>query len=254
MATVSRADKKCVREMIFSLESSSNLDIEKINNFKKYLFALGFPNNSEYVNRINNLERKIGEKGLEEKREKILPTLPKTVRYSGAYFDLNNRTIPVRVDYRYDHLFLSRNYKQMGNDSNGMKVSWRFESNGELYLIDCLNVSSREPTHVLGPMNNRKGPHSWTFDLDPLFSNFSWMDSNQKTDLLLKWGYSSASDLFRASSTNNLRDSKEMYSGEVGLKNIVLNSLVLKILQNTSLLTPRLHFENGLAFTSYKEK
>lgn len=238
MVSVSRADRKCAREILSSIESDSNLNQERIANFKSYLSSLGFSQNSEYFSRINSLEYRLKEKEGVEKEKEIISSLPKITKYSGVYSNEMNYHVPVKLCFRYDHLFLSRNYKNKFEKSPGVKISWRFESNGELYLIDSLGISSRNITHILGPPKNTIWPNVWSKEADFLFYGFSGMDSIQKTDLLLKWGFSCVRELYAASLGKKLQDSSILQEGEVGLTKINSNPLVLNILKSSSKRNP----------------
>ncbi len=238
MTNVSRADKKCVREMISSLESAPTLDFEKVTNIKKYLSVLGFSEDSEYVLRINSLEGKLNEREKIKNEEKRISEIPKLLRYSGVYLNQANQHIPIKLDFRYNHLFLSRNYKNNFENSAGLKVSWRFESDGKIYLIDALDIPSRNVTHILGPIKNSTGQYSWSRDMEFLFYTFPRLASFQKIDLLLKWGYNSTKELLNASLSNKVKDSTILRGEEVGLTSLYSNPFAMGILRNSSKLNP----------------
>lgn len=247
MASVSRADRRCAREIISSLESDPNLNPEKVLNFKKYLSSLGFSEESEYFTRINSLETKLNE-------QEVISSLPNTIRYSGVYSNKRNLPVPVKLYFSYDHLFLSRNYKNKLKNSPGVKISWRFESNGELYLIDSLDITSRDVTHLLGPPRNGIWQNNWPRGIDFIFYGFPNLDSAEKTDLLLKWGYTSAFELYQASLGKKLKDSSFLQGNELGLTKIDSNPLVLNILKKASSLDPRFTREEGFGNVLYRYK
>lgn len=251
MTNVSRADKRCAREIISSLESSSSLDIEKIRNFKKYLSSLGFSEDSEYFSRINSLEGKLNEKENAEREKKRISEIPKVLKYSGVYCGGDEKNVPIKLDFRYNHLFLSRNYKNKFYNSPGLKISWRLESDGKLYLIDSLDISSRNVTHVLGPINNDVGQFSWSKDLEFLFYSFPRFDSDKKIDLLLKWGYTSAKELFNAVLSKKLKDSNFLRGEEIGLSNLVSNPIVTEILKKSSKLHPYFEIDQKVGRVIY---
>lgn len=238
MAKVSRADRKCVRELFLSLESDPKLTQDKITNFRNHLLVLGIPHNSSYFDDLGLLEKKLIEsKGVEEKGKNISDDF-RRVNYSGSYFNQKNLCIPIKLNFRYDHLFISRHYKNNFGGSPGIKVSWRFESDGELYLIDSLNLSSRKFTHILGPIKNSVGPYYWPKNADFLFHNLPEKDSIQKVGSLLRWGYGYADGLLSAIYSNDVQDSRNLREGELGLTKVSSNPLAMAILEKSSKLKP----------------
>lgn len=240
MARTSRADKKLAREQLLCIESNPKATLEEIEQLGKYFSFLGIPQESEYFERIEKLKNGLQTKLEEpEKIQKAQEKIP-FARYSGIYRTSENRICPIKINFRYDHLFLSRHYRINPTNSSGIKVSWRFEKEGELYLIDALDTQTRKITHVLGPMKKALGNYSWSRNLDGLFVNFPDQDERGKVDLLLRWGYTSVKELAKSISENRIKDSDSIRESEKGLTEIVKNIVATNILENASKRNPYL--------------
>lgn len=232
MSGVPRKIRHRIKIKLSSLESKSEISQTELDKIENFMDEWGVPPNSSYRAKLDELR---GEEYKEAMVEELRESAPEKATYSGRYTDSRGRSTPIRLKFSYDHLFLSRKYQ---NSKNSAKVSWRFENNGSLYLIDLKDLNSKEITHLINSDKNGSFNYSWNSCLDSLISIFRKNMNNKpivsKLELLAKFGFTMSEEILTAAHENKLEDSTKLYGSQRGLTEVYYNPFVKDILENVS--------------------
>jgi len=259
MQELTRADRQFIRGRLATLEkqpASKEIDL-----LERYFNGVGVAENSEYRRILEGL------RGNSDRTEEVLSerelVIPPDLRaeYSGVYFDGKNH-VPIRVNLKYGKFFLSRHYKTPHN-VGGIKLSWEFKGNGEIYFVDLKELSSERISHLIRPADKKAYCFEWNPQLDLFMPIFSNCLLEPKLDLLLKFGYTAGRKMVEAGEHDKLipeeerrekgylKNSDKLFGNQQGLAKILDDTVSWQILQNIARRTPLFRIADGKGVISY---
>ena len=168
---------------------------------------------------------------------------------SGPDFDQGERSyagmsgnVKMIITPVYDHFFLQRLYKKHGR----LKVSWRFNQEGRLELVDAMIFPGKKVTHVIS-VDNIGGDPEWDVsggrynlidELDTLNPGFAGLDQRRKLESLLRFGQGDARDLFENLQRQNVRAPYNLHDDQESLADIVRDNAAIYMIEGASMLMP----------------
>ncbi|MBI2498844.1 hypothetical protein HYV88_01220 [Candidatus Woesearchaeota archaeon] len=168
--------------------------------------------------------------------------------YVGMADNTKVRVIPV-----FDHLFLSRTYREQRENqqvkSNAIKVSWRFNKEGRIDLVDYMLFSDYKPGHVLVVNNYQRIHPPWLSaeaihyplpeETSLLNRTFRDLPFERKYEHLLRYGHSTARHVIECINTSNISDSTDKLKlGQESLLDIAADPTAIAILSKAGELLP----------------
>jgi len=243
---VTREDRRMINEVLTELEQKLNSNslpfdelLKEVQKWEEYFNQIEIQDKSDYRKRLD-LIRERASQDLEDK--KIKEFVPEKYKYSGVFIDSKGAK-PVKIILSYDHLFLSRHYKFREN-LTGAKISWRFERDGKLYLIDFKELPSGEIFHLIKPANSGLVEFTWRDSLNRLIPQvYNFHGNIAKLELLAKWGHTCLDGLYEAIQSGSggvIRDSNSLKGDEKGLTQISMDQNALEVMNHAYKRVPRL--------------
>lgn len=148
----------------------------------------------------------------------------------------------IRVVGFSDHIFLERVYQ------GSLKMSWRFNIEGRLDLIDAMLFPQNNVCNLLRVEAYDKEPYDWDLkraeclpfpeQIDLINPGFALLDSDKKYQPLMRFGHAMAMDLFRNIGFGNIRDNYLLKKGQKQLKEIVKDFGCMNMLKKAGSLFP----------------
>ena len=168
------------------------------------------------------------------------------------YVGMAGRT-KVTVAPVFDHLFLSRVYRKQSENRqvNGkaIKVSWRFNQEGRIALVDYMLFSDYNPGHILVVNNYQRIHPAWLSaevihyplpeETSLLNRTFRDLPFERKYEHLLRYGHSTARHIIECINTGNISDSTDkLKPGQESLLDIEADPTAIAILSKAGELLP----------------
>ena len=141
----------------------------------------------------------------------------------------------------YDHFFLQRKYQK---GSNRVKVSWRFNREGRLELIDATTFPKRKVTHVINSDKMGKDPEWYSSgaryvmigELDILNPGFATLGLKSKLESLARFGHCTVRDIVE--DFDNIIDPYKLHPDQISLTKILDDKDAPTMLDRASVLMP----------------
>jgi hypothetical protein len=147
-----------------------------------------------------------------------------------------NYQVVVRVVY--DHIFLSRKYGR--RDQPAIKVSWRFNEDGRIDLIDGRLLPEKTVHHIISVKDFESIETDWT-DADAYYGRlpdrinivnpgFANRRFREKYQSLLRFGHAMMRDILSNLDDGNIRDSYVVGDNQRQLREIVQDSTAMYLM------------------------
>ncbi|MBT5021319.1 hypothetical protein HON01_00745 [Candidatus Woesearchaeota archaeon] len=149
----------------------------------------------------------------------------------------------VRITRVYDHMFLSRIYQRT------MKLSWRFNKEGRLDLVDAMLFQKNNKIVNLINMRGYGGNDlNWIeseakltklpIETGVLNPNFATIKYVQQYESLMRFGHKMSAALLNNLNSKNIRDAHKIFENQKQLKEILNDDSTIYILENAANIVP----------------
>jgi len=203
---------------------------EKVNFIRELLKEYGADAKSHYYERLDEL--------LQEIDQVQKPDFEQGKR---DYVGMSGNT-KIRITPVYDHFFLSRVY------SGQLKLSWRFNKEGRIDLVDAMLFPQNEILHLIGVHNFTETKLDWEYKnvwynplskrFDVLNPGFKDLSSIKQYESVLRFGHSMSKTLLVNLKEEDIRDSNVVKHGQKQLSEIVNDFTALYMLKKTGDIIP----------------
>jgi len=165
-------------------------------------------------------------------------------------------TIKVIVKHVYDHLFLTRMYRGHHNriiDNKGIKMSWRFNEEGRLDLMDAILFPERYIKHIV--IVKPQIPKEWYISqaihfpiedsrITMINNELENLSINERCERLIYYGHSTAKRIYQEMKKKEIKSPDSLKGSQISLQEIINNEFAMSIIRKASFLWPRISESN----------